>query len=298
MSEQQFCLKWNNFHTNLSEVFHNMLQSESMVDVTIACEGASLKAHKMILAACSPFFQSLFMSNPCKHPIVILKDVRFVDLKATIDFVYKGEINVTQSQLGSVLKAAETLKIKGLTEVVKRQREINAAEIPSVHSPKKRKRKQKTKNLEPSSLPSCDESSGENDAISVMMEGRSVSVRAIPIERPIRESGGGGEINPNQVIQSDSSSIPIQTILPTTEVTAIENESDDIIVATDSNNLHENHPTLQQITYEEVTQNQVLPVVTIAGTTDLSQLILGKEKSMKKVCPNCFSQIFIDLNLN
>lgn len=128
MTEPQFCLKWNNFHTNLSDVFHNMLLNESMVDVTIACEGASLKAHKMILAACSPFFQSLFISNPCKHPIVILKDIRFVDLKATIDFMYKGEINVTQSQLGSVLKTAETLKIKGLTDVVQRHRDQNPIE--------------------------------------------------------------------------------------------------------------------------------------------------------------------------
>lgn len=110
MSGQQFCLKWNNYQSNMSEVFQNMLLNESLVDVTLACEGANLKAHKMVLAACSPYFQSLFVSNPCKHPIVILKDVRFVDLKAIIDFMYRGEVNVSQDQLSALLKTAETLK--------------------------------------------------------------------------------------------------------------------------------------------------------------------------------------------
>ena len=64
----------------------------------------------MVLAACSPYFQSLFLSNPCKHPIVILKDVRFVELKAIIDFMYRGEVNVSQDQLSALLKTAETLK--------------------------------------------------------------------------------------------------------------------------------------------------------------------------------------------
>ena len=110
MSGQQFCLKWNNYQSNMSEVFQNMLLNENLVDVTLACEGANLKAHRMVLAACSPYFQSLFVTNPCKHPIVILKDVRFVDLKAIIDFMYRGEVNVSQDQLSALLKTAETLK--------------------------------------------------------------------------------------------------------------------------------------------------------------------------------------------
>ena len=46
---------------------------EAFCDVTLAVEGASLKCHKMVLAACSSYFQNLFMENTCKHPIVFLK---------------------------------------------------------------------------------------------------------------------------------------------------------------------------------------------------------------------------------
>lgn len=114
---QQFCLKWNNHTTNMLQVFENLLSTEALVDVTLACDGLSLKAHKMVLSACSPFFQSLFLENPCKHPIVIMKDMRYCDLKAIIDFMYRGEVNVSHDQLSALLKTAETLKVKGLAEV-------------------------------------------------------------------------------------------------------------------------------------------------------------------------------------
>ncbi|XP_032598893.1 protein bric-a-brac 2 isoform X2 [Drosophila grimshawi] len=114
---QQFCLRWNNYQSNLTNVFDELLQSESFVDVTLACEGHSIKAHKMVLSACSPYFQALFYDNPCQHPIIIMRDVNFCDLKALVEFMYKGEINVCQDQINPLLKVAETLKIRGLAEV-------------------------------------------------------------------------------------------------------------------------------------------------------------------------------------
>ncbi|XP_037719718.1 protein bric-a-brac 2 isoform X2 [Drosophila subpulchrella] len=114
---QQFCLRWNNYQSNLTNVFDELLQSESFVDVTLSCEGHSIKAHKMVLSACSPYFQALFYDNPCQHPIIIMRDVNWSDLKALVEFMYKGEINVCQDQINPLLKVAETLKIRGLAEV-------------------------------------------------------------------------------------------------------------------------------------------------------------------------------------
>ncbi|KAK8759603.1 hypothetical protein V5799_010896 [Amblyomma americanum] len=116
MGSQQFCLKWNNHQSNMLAVFYEMLSNEALVDVTLACEGLSLKAHKMVLSACSPFFQALFAENPCKHPIVILNDMRYVDLRAIVEFMYRGEVDVSQDDLMALLKTAETLKVKGFAE--------------------------------------------------------------------------------------------------------------------------------------------------------------------------------------
>lgn len=93
-----------------------MLQSEAFVDVTLAVEGLLLRAHKLVLSACSPYFQAVFASHPAKHPIIILKDVRYSDLRALLDFMYKGEVAVDQDRLPSFLRLAESLKIRGLAE--------------------------------------------------------------------------------------------------------------------------------------------------------------------------------------
>ncbi|EEB11767.1 modifier of mdg4, putative [Pediculus humanus corporis] len=113
-SDDQFSLKWNNFQSNLATGFHDLLQEEDMVDVTLAAEGKMLYAHKIILSVCSPYFKDLFKVNPCKHPIVILKDVGHQELADMLDFMYKGEASVRQEDLAAFLKLAETLKVKGL----------------------------------------------------------------------------------------------------------------------------------------------------------------------------------------
>lgn len=62
------------------------------------------------------FVQVLLSQHSEKHPIVILKDVMFVELKAMMDYMYRGEVNISQDQLGTFLKSAESLQIKGLTD--------------------------------------------------------------------------------------------------------------------------------------------------------------------------------------
>ena len=123
--QQQFCLRWNNHQSALVSVFDHLLQSEAFVDVTLAVEGLLLRAHKLVLSACSPYFQTVFASHPAKHPIIILKDVRYSDLRALLDFMYKGEVAIDQDRLPGFLRLAESLKIRGLAEFC--QEEASAA---------------------------------------------------------------------------------------------------------------------------------------------------------------------------
>lgn len=58
--EQQFCLRWNNFQANITSQFEALRDEEDFVDVTLACDGQRLKAHKVVLSACSPYFKELF----------------------------------------------------------------------------------------------------------------------------------------------------------------------------------------------------------------------------------------------
>lgn len=133
MGSQQFCLKWKSHYSNLLSALDQLLFSESFTDVTLACEGFSLKAHKAVLSACSPFFQNLFAENQCQHPIVILKDFKFNELRAIVDFMYHGEVNVSREQLSSLLKAAEALQVKGLTDLTSDTPEL-VEQLPSLAS--------------------------------------------------------------------------------------------------------------------------------------------------------------------
>lgn len=70
---------------------------------------------QVVLSACSSYFQKLLIENPCKHPTIIMpQDVCFTDLRFIIEFVYRGEIDVSQSELQSLLRTADQLKIKGM----------------------------------------------------------------------------------------------------------------------------------------------------------------------------------------
>ncbi|KAK4026882.1 hypothetical protein OUZ56_015906 [Daphnia magna] len=120
MSHHQFCLKWNNHSSNLLKVFGRLFSNESFTDVTLAAEGRSIRAHKMVLSACSTYFEQLFLEHaepPVTGPmIVIMRETSFDDLAIIVEFMYKGEINVSQDQLGSLLRTAESLRVKGLAQ--------------------------------------------------------------------------------------------------------------------------------------------------------------------------------------
>ncbi|XP_026273343.1 protein tramtrack, beta isoform isoform X1 [Frankliniella occidentalis] len=137
---QRFCLRWNNHQSNMLSVFDQLLHDESFVDVTLAVDGQVLRAHKMVLSACSPLFQALFIGHPDKHPIVILKDVPYNDMRCLLDFMYRGEVSVDQDRLTAFLKVAESLRIKGLTEVNEEKCDIPSitnnllSAIPQAHS--------------------------------------------------------------------------------------------------------------------------------------------------------------------
>lgn len=138
-SSQQYCLRWNNHRSNLLAVFDQLLQNEAFTDVTLACDGGtSVKCHKMVLAACSPYFQCLFTELPCRHPVVVLKDVKYNDMKAILEYMYRGEVNVAHDQLGALLKVAEALKVKGLVEENGREANSSGGFPPSMKSERER----------------------------------------------------------------------------------------------------------------------------------------------------------------
>ena len=99
MSEQ-LCLQWNDFEENVNSAFGRLREDQEFVDVTLLCEdGQHLKAHKVIFAASSPFFEGILLKSKYPHPLIYLKGFQSKVLLSILDFLYFGEANVYQEEL-------------------------------------------------------------------------------------------------------------------------------------------------------------------------------------------------------
>ena len=112
---EKLCLKWNDFQENVFSAFESLRADKDFTDVTLVCaDSQQLEAHKVILAASSPFFQNLLRTNKHSHPIVYMRGMKSEDMVAILDFLYYGETSILQENLDSFLAIAEELQLKGL----------------------------------------------------------------------------------------------------------------------------------------------------------------------------------------
>jgi len=116
----KYNLSWNYEErcATMFEAFLNIQQREDYSDVTLVTDdGPILKAHRVILGACSTFFGNIFMKTKVRDLCLYLPGVGQTDLKAILDFVYNGQADIPAESLDSFTKTAEQLRIKGLAEV-------------------------------------------------------------------------------------------------------------------------------------------------------------------------------------
>ena len=83
MMSEKLCLQWNNFQDIKDYAFVSLRNDVDFADVTLACEdGHQVKAHKVILAAASPFFQNILKKNQHPHPLIYMRALNSEDLAA------------------------------------------------------------------------------------------------------------------------------------------------------------------------------------------------------------------------
>jgi len=113
MMSEKFCLRWNDFESNISSAFREIRDERDFFDVTLACDDDQIvSAHKVIISACSPLFRSMLKRSKHEHPLVYMRGVRYSDLISVLDFMYHGQVSVAQEELNSFLSVV----VKGLTQ--------------------------------------------------------------------------------------------------------------------------------------------------------------------------------------
>lgn len=115
---QTYCLRWNNHKSNLVEILDALIKMECYVDCTIYVDDhKQFKAHRVVLAANSPYFQSILQDQPMDHCSILFPGVKAFEMQALLEYMYTGEVNVTQSQIPRIMKIAEQLEVKGLFDM-------------------------------------------------------------------------------------------------------------------------------------------------------------------------------------
>merc|ERR1712045_621562 len=120
---ENYDISWKNFESRMSHSFADIRNHDQFLDVTLAADTAdgsieALRAHKVILSACSPVLRDLLTKQSTLSPhslfmpvMLYLKGISAKDLAHVLEFIYRGSVNLYQYELDDFLAVAKSLQI-------------------------------------------------------------------------------------------------------------------------------------------------------------------------------------------
>ena len=112
---EKFCLKWNDFQTNVSTSFRKLREERDFLDVTLVSDDeVHISSHKLVLSSSSDFFKNILRKSSHSNPLIYLPGIRSKELNYVMDYIYNGEVQLFQDDLDTFLDVAKKLKVDGL----------------------------------------------------------------------------------------------------------------------------------------------------------------------------------------
>ena len=113
------CIQVKDHSRVLCQHLQQLRTQTSLVDLDIVCENHHINVHRVVMAACSRFFEEQLCKPNVRAPVSIrLEDFRLglrqEAVSYIIEFMYRGEINIPVEKLTEVYAAAHTLGVIGL----------------------------------------------------------------------------------------------------------------------------------------------------------------------------------------
>ena len=117
MHQEKCNLKWHSYPDHLRNIMCDMMTSEEFKDVTLVSDDKKiLTAHRNILSACSPVFKKLLLIEASnKNPLIYLRGIRHSDIQSILQFIYLGDITISEEGINEFLLVAKSLEIIGLS---------------------------------------------------------------------------------------------------------------------------------------------------------------------------------------
>ena len=112
---EKYNLNWHTYSDHLREMLHDMSKSQYLTDVTLVCDDKKqIKAHRIVLSACSPIFKCIIDNQPQNNSIIYLRGIQHQEMEALVEFMYLGVASVYQERMNDFLKVAKDLEIKDI----------------------------------------------------------------------------------------------------------------------------------------------------------------------------------------
>ncbi|XP_039967223.1 kelch-like protein 17 [Bactrocera tryoni] len=103
----------NRFMEKLMTKIFSFYDEQSLIDVTFKVSNptALVPAHRLILAAASPYFENLFNGNQGTNPILEIHDIDSDIFERLITFCYTGEVSITVNNVAAMINATIVLQL-------------------------------------------------------------------------------------------------------------------------------------------------------------------------------------------
>ena len=100
------------------EIFHEMRQFEELCDVTVEVNGREIRGHRVVLAACSPYFRAMLTAGFAESfmSTVSLQDCDAAAVQSMIDYFYTAKLKVNASNAEDILAAASLFQVPTVVE--------------------------------------------------------------------------------------------------------------------------------------------------------------------------------------
>ncbi|KAG7153787.1 Myoneurin-like 4, partial [Homarus americanus] len=112
-------LYWKGYEKMLIKAFQFMCSYQLCTDVSLLVDKHIIRAHKLILSACSSVLQETFQENG-RIGMIHLPSVNMMNAQNLITYMYYGEATVMESHLLAFHKLCSSLEVKSLMKATKR----------------------------------------------------------------------------------------------------------------------------------------------------------------------------------
>ena len=118
MNNEKVFLTWHSYDNHFQKVLRSLFDTGNSSDVTLVCDDQiKFKAHKFVLKACSPVFESILQETNEIMSVVYLRGVNWLELKPILEFIYSGQASFLKERMKEFLRVGKDLKITQIKDV-------------------------------------------------------------------------------------------------------------------------------------------------------------------------------------